>query len=201
MSNPRAIIAVDVDEVCADMLGAVCSRFRDMWRTGDERWMIPMYRGEPVPETSRDILPEDISQWDLKPYFGPHWWEAIKEVGFYRTVQPVPGARRGVHTLLGLGYRVIYVTSCVPGTADAKQQWLLDWGFLTEKNAMRDFFAVSDKSLVKADALFDDNVNNVESFPKLGVLVNHWHNRSTPCKQRRIGGLFEAPALLSELGW
>lgn len=197
MSKPRAILAVDVDEVCADMLGRVCELVRTSWKRAREVDALPTWHGEPLPAISENILPEDINGWDLKPYFGSYWHEYLTDEDFYPGVQPMPGARRGVHTLLSLGYRVIYVTSCIPGTADAKQQWLLDWGFLTEKNAVRDFFAVSDKSLVGADVLFDDAVHNVEPFPGRAFLVNHFHNRTTDCKRPRINSLLDAPNVLS----
>lgn len=185
------------------MLGRLCEVVREAWQTVREtgkRDNTLLYNGEPMPEESEFILPEDLSGWDLTGYFGNHWKNLLTEPDFYPKTRPVEGARKGVHTLWGLGYRVVYVTSCIPGTADAKQEWLLKWGFLTPPNAIRDFIVVGDKSMVKADVLFDDAVHNVDPFPGAAFLVEHWHNRVTPCARPRIRGLFDAPRVLAKLG-
>lgn len=174
-------IGVDIDEVCADLLTACCN-FYNLWHRPVEK--LP-------------LLPEDLKGWDLNPVFGPGWQQWLTEPTFYsHCVLPVQGARRGIYELLAAGHRVVYVTSCVPGTADAKQRWLKKWGFLTDANYCRDYIAAADKSLIGVDVLFDDGVHNVDAFPGRAFLVNHWHNAETPCTRPRIRGMYESlPAL------
>lgn len=198
--KPRAIVAVDVDEVCADMHGRICTILREAWKRARLCGCLPTYCGAPLPPISERIMPDDIEGWDCEQFYGPHWRDLLTEKDFYTNVTPIAGARRGIRSLTEAGYRVIYVTSCLPGTADAKQRWLLDWGFLNADNAMRDFFAVSDKALVKADVLFDDGVHNVEAFPGHAFLVNHWHNLKTPCRRKRVAGLLSALSALRTVG-
>lgn len=177
------VIALDVDDVCADLITEWIRRYNIEW--GD------------------NLLPENITQWELekcvKPECGRRIFEILHEPDLYEYVCPMPGARSAVYELLGRGHRVVYVTACVQGTMDRKLQWLLDWDFLTKKNYRTDFIVAGDKSLIMADYLFDDRPLNVETFKwGRGVLVERPHNQS--CKwPHRVRSLADAPAWLDGL--
>jgi 5'-nucleotidase len=170
-------IAVDVDEVCADLLGEWLRRYNVDY--GD------------------NLTVDDATDWDLtkvvKPECGQDIYRYLHEGIIYSNVLPIPGARPAVYELLSMGHRVVYATACKGlHSAQRKQEWLLRWGFLTEKNVYRDFIPITDKSLVRADILFDDRWENVSSFKGCGVLVTRKHNLLAPA-WHRIGRMEFAP--------
>lgn len=150
-------IAVDVDETVCDMLGAICAR--------------GVFGGDALNEDH--ILPEDISTWDL-----PEWMYDYMDYELYDTwAMPIKGAREAINRLRKQGHRVVFVSSCYRGTADAKKEWLVRWGFLPDSPSLRDFIAASDKSLIGADVLVDDAPHNVVSFPRRAFLIDQPHNQ------------------------
>lgn len=171
------VIALDVDDVCADLLS---------------EWL-RLYNLD----YNDNLLPENIWDWDLskcvKPVCGRSIYKYLHKANLYDGVKPFEGAREAVYTLLSKGHRVVYVTACVQDTMDQKLEWLLHHCFLTKKNYRRDFIAAGDKSLIMADYLFDDRPLNVETFKwGTGVLVERPHNRD--CKwPHRVRSLAEAP--------
>lgn len=172
-------VGIDVDECVADLLSGCCE-FHNRTESA-------------YAHHKRHLLPEDLRGWDLTPYFGEGWQRWLATPEFYQKyVRPMPGARLGIERLRAAGERVVFVTSCVKGSTNQKQQWLVDWGFLTEENAEIDFFAVKDKKLVRLKALFDDGIHNVEAYPGPAFLVNHWHNSEEHCSRPRVRGIYEA---------
>jgi 5'-nucleotidase len=176
-------IAVDVDDVCADLLGTWLKRYNVEY--GDT------------------LLPEDIKEWDMtasvKKECGARIYNFLHDQTLYDEVLPMQGARTAVYELLALGHRVIYVTACVQSTMDRKLDWLLRWGFLTRKNYRTDFIAAGDKSLVMADYLFDDRPENVKTFRwGRGVLVRRPHNRDFEWVNT-VSSLAAAPEFIANL--
>lgn len=174
------LLAVDVDEVCADLLGEWLRRYNK--------------------DHGDNLTPDDISEWDLSKLVrcGGDIYNYLHQPDLYEHVLPISGARPAIYTLLSMGHRVVYATSCPSGTAEFKRSWLLRWGFLTPANASRDFLPVSDKSLIHADYLFDDRPENIEGFTGTGVLIRRAHNQPTSHNRcpHQIGGLREAPKWL-----
>ncbi len=175
MTTP--IIAVDVDDVCADLLSEWCRRYR--LESGDT------------------LGPQDIHAWEINQYVKPGWktriFDLLKDPQFYAFVAPIEGARNAVDKLRNLG-RVIFVTSCVPGTMDQKYSWLHHHGFL---KSPEEFVVCKDKYLVKADVLIDDHVVNVEKFPGMAYLITQPHNRKLKTTRQRTT-VTEVPALVAK---
>lgn len=167
-------IAVDVDEVCADLLGEWLRRYNLKYHDY--------------------LYPENLDGWAMEPQVKPECGEKIFELitpEIYEQVLPIPGALFGINQLRTLG-RVVFVTS---GNGDAKLKWLQEWKFLKPGRVNGhdpDFVSAKDKSLIKADYLLDDNVDNVEMFPGQGILIWHWHNRNVTCSKPRVQSLFDA---------
>lgn len=174
----KPIIGVDVDETVADLLGEWLRRYN---RAYDD-----------------SLLPEDLTEWELekqvKPECGHKIFDILREQDMYDHVLPLPGARTGVHQLVSAGYRVVYVTSCVEGTADQKLRWLRRWKFLPDigGRVCHDFIACSDKALIDVDILFDDNVVTVERFPRKAFLITQPHNIRIATKRIRVRGMIGA---------
>jgi 5'(3')-deoxyribonucleotidase len=170
-------IAVDVDQTIADFLGALCQRFS-------------LEQGElfyPIHMAADWRMPQAFYEW-------------MKEPTFYLNVLPFNGAVSAINTLRDAGHRVIFVTSCVKGTADQKLNWLQDWGFLPldDHMAREDFFVASDKSLIAADVLFDDRPSTVEDFPGVAYMVMSPQNRNDTAR-RYCFSIRDAPLLIEQL--
>lgn len=174
MAIRSLVVAVDVDEVIADLLGPWLRRYNAKYDDA--------------------LLPEDLKEWKMAPGLKPECGDdifSLLDASLYDEVLPIPGARTAIYEMLSSGHRVIYVTSCLAGTADAKLAWLKRWRFLPNERQSRDFYASSDKSLINADVLFDDGIHNVEAFPRPAVLVEQPQNRLVPCWRPRIRALSE----------
>jgi 5'-nucleotidase len=170
-------IAVDVDDVCADLLSEWLRRYNLDY--GDS------------------LLPEDITAWDLHQFVKPKCNKLIYEYlratpCLYDNIHPIQGARAAVRNMRADGHRVIFVTSCTVGTVDAKMRWLIRWGFLPKGNHQRDFIAAADKASVKADVLIDDHVANVQGYPGPSILITRPHNLDIPVLGTRAPSLAEA---------
>src|SRR5690606_11848371 len=148
----RPIFKVDVDDVCADLISEWVRRYNEAW--GD------------------NLTPANIIYWNLancvKPECGQQVYDILRQPDLYDNVRPIPGAKWGVEQLRRIG-RVVFVTAVVPGTLDAKLEWLYRNGFITRDS---DFIAAKDKSLVDGDVLIDDAPHNHPD-----ILFSRTHNQ------------------------
>jgi 5'-nucleotidase len=155
------LIAIDVDEVCADLLTAWVARYNVAY--------------------ADNLEPSSIRGWDLKPYFRNCTEDAmyrLLDASLYERVLPHQGALETVKALRARG-DILFVTSCTDGTMDAKFAWLKRHGFA---KTLKEFCAIRNKGLVVADILFDDAEHNVAAFRKAGrlaVLVAANHNQDS----------------------
>ena len=186
MKTLRPVIAVDVDEVCANLLEGWLSVYNH--RYGD------------------DLRVEEIKGWGLMNFITKcseaQFYAIVSEPGFYNDhVVPLPMALEGIKELRRLG-RVLFVTSCSRGTMDQKRAWLEEWGFLDRsKYIQKDLVMASDKSIINADFLIDDAIHNVAAFDnapqRLGILMNHTHNEAEDW-HRRVDNLVHAAEFISK---
>lgn len=180
----QTVIGVDVDDVCADLLTAWLARYNRTWNDS--------------------LTVDQVTEWNITKFVkcGARIFDLL-DPSVYEEVKPLPGALETVNRLRAIG-RVVFITT---GNGDAKLAWLLRHGFLPQSSSPfvhPDFFVAYDKTLVRADFLFDDHVKNVESFPGFGYLVPQAHNASTPCGKPRLRAFSAAPEIvenvLQELG-
>ena len=177
-------LALDVDEVVLDMIPEWLRRYNKQY--GDDVWA------------------EDVDRWEFNevcPKAGMKVYDILREPGFYSCVQPIPGALEDVQLARSLGMRVVYVSSCVVGTVDDKVKRLIELGFLPEGKTQRDFFAATDKSMVNADVLVDDNLDNVKRWimdtGRRAFLREQPHNRGRWCVAPRVNSIREVLGLLT----
>jgi 5'-nucleotidase len=162
----KRLIAIDVDEVCADLLTAWVARYNRVY--GDT------------------LDPKSIRGWDLKPYFkkcAEYQMYALLDADIYKDVRPHPGACDIVGALRARG-DILFVTSCSKGTMDAKYAWLRRHKFITN---MGEFCAIRNKGRVRADILLDDAEHNVQAFRNAGglaILVAAGHNQASTDRSR-----------------
>lgn len=159
----RRIVAVDVDEVCAQL---------------DKEWL-RRYNEEYGDRLTQD----DLKVWDISQVVHPHCGKAIfkylRQTDLYDHIEPYPDALGAIEAIRLAGHRVIFVSSCVRGGYDMKVEWLVKHGFLPDgERSLKDFYAAADKSLIQADMLIDDHINNVRNFSGAGLLINRPWNRN-----------------------
>lgn len=153
-------IAVDVDEVTADLLSVWLRRYNA--------------------DYNDTLTQESILSWGIhefvKPECGDKIYSYLDAPDIYSEVEPIPGAQEGVEILKALGNRVIFVTA---GTYQGKLDWLKRYGFITDK---KDFAVCYDKSLIRADVLVDDGEHNFRGFIGGRVLyAQPWNTQAKNC--------------------
>jgi len=146
-------IALDFDGVLADIHSVACAIY--------------------TARTGQRLTPDDLTD-----YYFPAW-EAFGEIwhapGFYATVEPMPGALLGLDKLRRAGHRVVIVTTCAPGMAEEKADWLFRHGSTPDSLSHPDFVACKDKTLIRADVLIEDSPANVVAWVKTNrraILLN-----------------------------
>lgn len=179
----KPIIAVDVDDVCANLIAEWLRKYNDRWND--------------------TLTVADITEWDVdkfvKPECGKKVYHILSEPGLYDRIEPFPWALQAVTELRKLG-RVIFVTSCAARSMDQKFAWLQRHGFLPfGRGSVENFIACKDKWLIAADILIDDGIHNVDAFPGAAFLVDRIHNHSLPCRRERIENLACAPERVAQL--
>lgn len=159
-AGKRLVIAVDVDDVVADLITEWCRRYnRDF---------------------SDDLTAEKITDWKIdlfvKPECGAKIFDYLRADNLYHCVAPVDGAVEGVRRLRAAGHRVVFVTSSNAMQAGKKLEWLQRHGFLGTEHEQPDYYVANDKSLIAADLLIDDRPKNVANFPGRTILFARPHN-------------------------
>lgn len=200
--NKPIKLGFDVDDVLADLLGEWVFRYNSV--------------------TFDSVAVADIKDWDVSKHMRRldkiKVYDILDDPEFYKHVQPHAGALQMVQWARDQKYddgspmfRVMFVTSCMfPTHGDQKLDWLIRHGFfgnINPKNwkeyasVRKDYFPVSDKSVVDVDILVDDNLNNCATAMGHGVLVTRPHNASLPTSAfhnvHRVNCLEEVPPLIS----
>lgn len=157
MSVIKNIIALDIDDVVADLLPEWLRRYNH--------------------DFDDNLAPEDITEWDLTKFIkkecGSRIFEYLDDANLYDNVLPVDGAISSISKLKSLPHtRVIFVTA--RDVADAKFSWLKTWGLAESRN---DYVVCQDKGLILADYLVDDKPENIMRFSGFGILFSSNHNR------------------------
>lgn len=136
-------VLIDLDGVVAD------------WGLGYDRWarwyLLHLYGGIPYRERTT---------WDLCLNLTPEGVEINKRImelpGFYRNLQPIPGAVAAVQTLIRAGHDVWFVSTPHPHNptcASDKYAWVEEhFGFEMKRKTI----LTDDKTMIRGDVLIDD---------------------------------------------
>lgn len=154
------VILVDMDDTIEQLLKA--------WiRAINERY-------------GRNAVYEDFKTWDVSaPYPGltrDQVYDIILEPGFWKTVEPIPGAVEGMKALLDDGHEIYIVTATAYQSVAEKMTDLLFkyFPYLTWHQVI----ITHNKQLIRGDVLIDDGIHNLEGGDFVKILMTAPHNRS-----------------------
>jgi 5'(3')-deoxyribonucleotidase len=151
----KKIIAVDVDDVCLDLVTNWVKKFNKDYQ--------------------KNFKKEIITDWDIGQFLSPlekiNFFEYIKDDEVYLTADPVDNA---LDTILWLKekYRIIYITAVDP--QNCKFKWLLDHGFIEDE---KDLVIAYDKNLIKSAILIDDKYENVKERNGGWLFSQPWNEK------------------------
>lgn len=142
MKNNK-IIALDIDDVVLNLMPQWIKRYNL--------------------DYNDKLSTKDITDWSthlfVKPECGKKIYDYIRKPEVFLESKPIEGALDGVKWLREKGFRVIFVTAS--NINGSKETWLKKNGFWETEN---DFYQAYDKSLIRANALLDDKIDNVVNF-------------------------------------
>lgn len=160
--SPRKIIAVDVDDVVADLISEWLRYYNN--------------------DYNDNVTVDDIKSWNIHEYVkcGIKIYDYLDKPRLYDTVIPVENSIWGVNTLREMSYRVVFVTSTNINQNGQKLMWLQKYTFLPNQVKFeRDYVEAVDKSLVYCDYLIDDKPDNIINSRGKGLLFTRPHNQDS----------------------
>lgn len=141
MSRDRVI--VDMDHILVDFFGGLLSVYNR--------------------ETGENIQPDDIQGWNMAMYVQqPRLLDDIfRRPGFFRGLQPLPGARQGLELLVEAGFRPeIVSTGVTPHSYSEKAEWCLEHLGVD----IRHVHLTHDKGGFRGVGIIDDGAHNIRAF-------------------------------------
>jgi len=171
----RKKIAIDMDEVLADTLGAIIDGVNERANLG--------------------ITVESLNGQKLKHVIPEHdglVTEILREPGFFRHLKVMPNAQEVVEKL-NEHYDVYIATAAmdVPTSFHDKYEWLLEhFPFLDPQH----FVFCGRKNIINADYLIDDNPRQLAIFEGESIMYTAVHNMSLH-DYKRVNGWKDVEAL------
>lgn len=122
---------------------------------------------------------EEVLYWDVSKVYPDltrdQVYETLTVPGFWKTVEPVPGAADALQKFMREGHEVFIVTSTPYSSIPEKMHDLLfrHFPFLSWEQVI----ITSKKQLLQGDVLIDDGVHNMIGGKYLKILMTAPHNR------------------------
>lgn len=171
----RKKIAIDMDEVLADTLGAIIDGVNERANLG--------------------ITVESLNGQKLKHVIPEHdglVTEILREPGFFRHLKVMPNAQEVVEKL-NEHYDIYIATAAmdVPTSFHDKYEWLLEhFPFLDPQH----FVFCGRKNIINADYLIDDNPRQLAIFEGESIMYTAVHNMNHH-EYKRVNGWKDVEAL------
>ena len=128
----------------------------------------------------RSVSCEDVTSWDVSAAFPGLTREEVYAVpleqGFWKTVEPIPGAAEAIQRFMDAGHEVFIVTATPYESVTEKMTEVLFryFPFLTWKQLI----ITSRKQLIRGDVLIDDGIHNLDGGDYIKILMTAPHNRN-----------------------
>jgi len=121
-----------------------------------------------------NVQSSDIKEWGmhkfLKPECGVKFYDYLEDPTLYDEVLPFDnGCLEFCNNMRSVGWRIVFATVIVIGSAGAKFNWLVRHKYL-EDGQLEDYVEMKDKNLLRgaADILIDDGLHNTKSWYESG---------------------------------
>lgn len=149
-------ILIDIDDVCANMAPVWLERYNHTW---DDTLKL-----------------NNITDWNWELFVrkpcGKKIFSFLHDDTLYDDVKPVQGSLEGVELLRKLGGDIVFITAY--DFTNSKFKWLKKHKF---SNDINEFVVAHNKSLIKGDAIIDDNYENCVNHDGLWMLFDAPWNR------------------------
>lgn len=128
----------------------------------------------------RSVSCEEITSWDVSAAYPGLTRQQVYDIpmqpGFWKTVDPMPGAAEVLQRFMAGGHNVFIVTATPHESVPEKMEDLLFryFPFLTWDQVI----VTSRKQMIRGDVLIDDGVHNLEGGDYIKILMTAPHNRS-----------------------
>ena len=128
---------------------------------------------------ARQVTVDDVTDWNVAaPYPGltrDQVYDVISEKGFWKSVEPMPGAQDALKHFLDAGHTVYIVTATPYAHLQEKMDDVLFryFPFLTWDQVI----VTTRKQLIRGDVLIDDGIHNLEGGNYRKILFTAPHNR------------------------
>lgn len=164
MERVREVIAVDMDGVLANLLDDLLVYYNTIWED--------------------NLTERDISGWRVKNYVDLNATDYLENIlklpNFYRDLKPIEGSVKGLNKLSEYYDVVILTDPYVKESIEQKIDWLEEYFPSID---LSDIIFTSQKGLINADYIIDDNIDNIINFIKMnglsedrGFLFSHHFN-------------------------
>lgn len=147
---------------------------------------------------------EDVLSWDISEACPELTKEQVMAIpfqpGFWRTVDPVPGAAEALQRLIAAGHDIFIVTATYPESVPEKMNDLLFkyFPFLTWDQVI----ITRNKQMVRGDVLIDDGIHNLVGGDFVKLLMTAPHNKSYDAEANgmiRVNNWNEIEAVIAAL--
>ncbi len=153
------VILVDMDDTIEQLLKTWLKRVNEQW--------------------GRDVKPDDIREWNMAVAYPGLTREQVYGVadmpGFWKDVEPVPGAAEALKHFMDEGHEVYIVTATEISHAAEKMRDVLFRYFPFLK--WEQVIITGRKQLIRGDVLIDDGIHNLEGGEYRKILVTAPYNR------------------------
>lgn len=129
---------------------------------------------------NQNLAYEDVLSWDISECCPELTRDQIMSIpfqpGFWRTVDPVPGAAEALQRLMAAGHDVFIVTATYPESVPEKMNDLLFkyFPFLSWNQVI----ITRQKQMIRGDVLIDDGVHNLVGGDYVKILMTAPHNKN-----------------------
>jgi len=149
-----------------------------------------------------NMLPEQITAWDIEQFFPPLTRTEIFSVltkDFWRTLEPAKDGVEFIEKVLRDGHILKVVTATHYKDAEIKIERMLECYPLL---SWKDVIITHNKQMIQGDVLIDDGPHNLIGGNYKGILFNSFHNRRFDTKTHgisRCNTLMEACKIINNI--
>ena len=144
---------------------------------------------------------DDIKEWNVSAAFPGLSWKQVYDIpmrpGFWKTVEPIPGAAEALLRLTEAGHEIYIVTATPFDSVPEKIS-----GYLFEHFPFLRWDQViitGKKQLIRGDVLIDDAPHNLEGGGYEKILMDAPHNRAYDAEANGMIRVYDWPQIEREI--